>query len=150
MLKPCASHLHSRFLGQAPRNARKHSATKPKHSLVVLASLTNKGKQFSAESIAVNKIMGEGSYGQVFEVNTVPASHSVSPVAYLSPLVVIQGALSRDSGTERVVLKRVKKRVQVCITDRVRHTCLRGVTRAVKLCLQHCRVQNKWGRWNIC
>ncbi|KAL0031978.1 hypothetical protein WJX79_009976 [Trebouxia sp. C0005] len=89
MLTPCASHLHSRFLGQALRNARKHSAVKIKHSCVVLASLTNKGKQFSADSIAVNKIMGEGSYGQVFE-----------------------GALSCDSGTERVVLKRVKKRVQ--------------------------------------
>lgn len=89
MLKPCASHLHSRFLGQAPRSARKHSTIRTQHSVVVLASLTNKGKQFSAESIAVNKIMGEGSYGQVFE-----------------------GALSRDSGTERVVLKRVKKRVQ--------------------------------------
>ncbi|KAL0019460.1 hypothetical protein WJX77_005863 [Trebouxia sp. C0004] len=89
MLKPCASHLHSRFLGQAPGNVRKYSVVKTKHSVVVLASLTNKGKQFSAESIAVNKIMGEGSYGQVFE-----------------------GALSRDSGTERVVLKRVKKRVQ--------------------------------------
>ncbi len=113
MLKPCASHLHSRFLGQAPRNARKHSAVKTQHSVVVLASLTNKGKQFSAESIAVNKIMGEGSYGQVFEVNTVSASCSVSPVAHCSPLVVTQGALSGDSGTERVVLKRVKKRVQV-------------------------------------
>ncbi len=77
MLKPCASHLHSRFLGQTPRNARKHCAVKTKHSSVVLASLTNKGKQFSAESIVVNKIMGEGSYGQVFEVNTVPALRSV-------------------------------------------------------------------------
>ena len=132
MLKPCASHLHSRFLGQAPRNARKHSAVKTQHSVVVLASLTNKGKQFSAESVAVNKIMGEGSYGQVFEVSSVPASRSVSPVAHWSPLVVTQGALSRDSGTERVVLKRVKKRVQVWITDRLRYVT-RGVTPAVKL-----------------
>lgn len=85
MLKPCASHLHSRFLGQAPRNARKHNAVNTRHSAVVLASLTNKGKQFSAESIVVNKIMGEGSYGQVFEVNLVPASRSASPVTHRLP-----------------------------------------------------------------
>lgn len=133
MLKPCASHLHSRFLGQALRNARKHSAVKTKHSCVVLASLTNKGKQFSADSIAVNKIMGEGSYGQVFEVSTMSASRSISPVAHCSPLVVTQGALSCDSGTERVVLKRVKKRVQVWITDKLKISVSGMVIHAVNL-----------------
>ena len=150
MLKPCASHLHSRFLGQAPRTARKYSTMRTQHSVVVLASLTNKGKQFSAESISVNKIMGEGSYGQVFEVNVVPASRSFSPVAHWTPLVVTQGALSRDSRTERVVLKRVKKRVQVWITDRLRCVSQRCVALAVKVHYQHCRVQNKWGTWSIC
>ena len=39
-----------------------------RRSLVVRASLTGKGQQFSADLINVKKIMGEGAYGQVFEV----------------------------------------------------------------------------------
>ncbi len=39
--------------------------------------------------------------------------------------MITQGALSRDSGTERVVLKRVKKRVQVWFTDSLGHTSQR-------------------------
>lgn len=53
------------------------------------ASLTNKGKRFPTDLITVKRIMGEGSYGQVFE-----------------------GGLAGKEGPERVVLKRVKQRVQ--------------------------------------
>jgi len=68
MLKPCSNPMHSRVFGLTPQHAFKHSSRRIRRSVVVQASLTNKGKQFSADLIAVKKIMGEGSYGQVFEV----------------------------------------------------------------------------------
>ncbi|GBF87958.1 hypothetical protein Rsub_00670 [Raphidocelis subcapitata] len=55
----------------------------------VLAQLQARGRSFSAEHIAVRRVLGEGSYGQVFE-----------------------GTLDVGAGNERVVLKRVKSRVQ--------------------------------------
>ena len=68
LLRPC--HLPSRFVvsGAWGVNApvRRHS----RRSLAVRASLTGKGQQYSADLISVKKIMGEGAYGQVFEVFT--------------------------------------------------------------------------------
>lgn len=37
--------------------------------LVVRAALASKGKVYKAESLVVQKPLGEGSYGQVFEVS---------------------------------------------------------------------------------
>ena len=68
MLKPCCKHTHCRLFGLAPRHACTHYSRRSRHSVVVHASLSNKGKQFAADLITVKKIIGEGSYGQVFEV----------------------------------------------------------------------------------
>lgn len=55
----------------------------------VVCSLTAKGRAFKAKDVTVQRIMGEGSFGQVFE-----------------------GVLQTPRGPQRVVLKRVKARVQ--------------------------------------
>lgn len=68
MLKPCCKHTHSRLFGLTPRRAFTHNSRRSRHSVVVHASLSNKGKQYAADLITVKKIIGEGSYGQVFEV----------------------------------------------------------------------------------
>ncbi|GMH44469.1 hypothetical protein BSKO_12421 [Bryopsis sp. KO-2023] len=61
-----------------------------RRSFDVVAELKGKGKRYLARDITVKKIMGQGSYGQVFE-----------------------GELSKPNGdTERVVLKRVRSSVE--------------------------------------
>jgi len=78
---------------------QRHTAIPPKclvyrpqraSRLVVKAEgLTNKGRQFNAANVAVKRILGEGSYGAAYE-----------------------GILRSEAGEERVVLKRVKTRVE--------------------------------------
>lgn len=60
--------MHSRFLGQRGPCLLRQSPKRSQRRSVVRASLTNKGKRFSTGLVAVKRIMGEGSYGQVFEV----------------------------------------------------------------------------------
>eukprot|EP00884_Botryococcus_braunii_P000646 jgi/Botrbrau1/10582/Bobra.0358s0005.1 len=60
-----------------------------KRNFHVTCALVNKGRRLSASDLEVRRIMGEGSYGQVFE-----------------------GALTTNNGSERIVLKRVKPRVE--------------------------------------
>lgn len=68
MQKPCCSHKSSGFLGQRRPCLFRQSSKRTQQSFTVRASLTNKGKRFPTGLISVKKIMGEGSYGQVFEV----------------------------------------------------------------------------------
>ncbi len=58
--------------------------------LRVRAALAAKGRALDAEALAVKRSLGQGSYGEVFE-----------------------GVLSTLTGDERVVLKRVRSRVEV-------------------------------------
>ena len=110
--KPCCSHRHSRFLGERRPCLVRQNVKRTRKSLEVRASLTNKGKRFSTSLIAVKKIMGEGSYGQVFEVFRLFRGSWHSGDAMISTHG-LQGALAGREGPERVVLKRVKQRVQV-------------------------------------
>ena len=112
MQKPCCSHRHSRFLGERRPCLVRQNVKRTRKSLEVRASLTNKGKRFSTSLIAVKKIMGEGSYGQVFEVFRLFRGSWHSGDAMISTHG-LQGALAGREGPERVVLKRVKQRVQV-------------------------------------
>lgn len=60
--------MHSRFLGQRGPCLFRQTPKRIHRSRVVRASLTNKGKRFPTGLVEVKRIMGEGSYGQVFEV----------------------------------------------------------------------------------
>jgi hypothetical protein len=61
---PCKRRLAASLPRLAPaRPSRRAGAT------VVHARLVAKGRQHSADQITVKKVLGEGSYGQVFEVS---------------------------------------------------------------------------------
>lgn len=69
MLTPCLnSRVRSAFWGNACPSRAQTVRQQTKVCVRVTASLSGKGKRFPAELITVKKIMGEGSYGQVFEV----------------------------------------------------------------------------------
>lgn len=84
------------------------------------ARFTARGTSVSADKITLKKVLGEGSYGTVFEVRlqgSQPAA-AKSSSRWLedsrSPCMAgLQGLLDTPGGEERVVLKRVKARVQV-------------------------------------
>ena len=65
--------------------------------------------------------MGEGSYGQVFEVSASLTAQVLWLQGAPLPQPGLQGALSGKEGTERVVLKRVKQRVEVPINANDSH-----------------------------
>lgn len=113
------------------------------------AALQARGRAYSADQLAVKRVLGEGSYGQVFEVSrrplrlpqlllaTNPSSQAclATPRSLIWHYVILQGFLEVDSESEKVVLKRVKQRVHVsaaanCCFVRVTH---RGVFRVFGL-----------------
>ena len=68
MLTPCRTRLRSSFWGSSCASQAQSAHPQSRRCVRVNASLSGKGKRFPAELITVKKIMGEGSYGQVFEV----------------------------------------------------------------------------------
>lgn len=76
--------------------------------------LKAKGKRHLARDITVKRIMGEGSFGQVFEVR--------HPHTYILSLKnFFKGVISTVSGEERVVLKRTKN--QIPVNERFQEKC---------------------------
>ena len=83
--------------------------------------LSATGQSFQAEHVRVKGPMGEGSYGQVFEVRPGSALLQVAACQLIVSsgtgdritLSPAQGALTQNGATERVVLKRVKNQVEV-------------------------------------
>ncbi|KAK9838686.1 hypothetical protein WJX74_001413 [Apatococcus lobatus] len=71
------------------RSAKRQCRSKRLASLQTRAQMSNKGKKHRAEQLNVLRELGQGSYGQVFE-----------------------GTLQTSTGKDRVVLKRVKPRVE--------------------------------------
>ena len=68
MLNPSCNRLRSSFWGTTCPTRAQTVRSQARLCVPTSASLTGKGKRFPAELITVKKIMGEGSYGQVFEV----------------------------------------------------------------------------------
>ena len=52
----------------APASAAHSRAARRRGALAVRAALQARGTAFPAEAITVKRVLGEGSYGQVFEV----------------------------------------------------------------------------------
>jgi len=82
-------------------------------------ALSKRGRSFPAEALTVQRPLGEGSFGQVFEVSSrQPAPSPPLPGGPVSPPngdhAAPQGRLATNGGeSEHVVLKRVKARVEV-------------------------------------
>ena len=146
MLKPCCKHMHSGFFGHARPIAARQSSRRPTKKLLVHASLTNKGKRFSTDLVAVKKIMGEGSYGQVFEVWELRKCAD----KHLQALHSEMRCLGR-SHWQRRTRTRCAEESQTARTgtDHCQHWC-KALHCGHTYTLWLCRVQNRWDRWNTC
>lgn len=103
LLRPPAPHGQVRIASQRRQFTTKTRSLR--HCSIIIAASSSKsvrprgdtGVRHPASDITVKSILGEGSFGQVFE-----------------GLLVL-----KDGTEERVVLKRVKQRVKVCSNDKM-------------------------------
>lgn len=81
------------------------------------ATTAARGKSFDPALLRIKKLLGQGSFGEVFEVRCLPWQRaSLAHLAFLAlqdnSAWLVQGTLGNEGGS-RVVLKRVKKKVAV-------------------------------------
>ena len=75
--RKCGNGLSFRQLAPARRVQNRTDARRV--TPIVAAALSNKGTRHEASDVQVKRIMGEGSYGQVFEVTLLALAHPCDP-----------------------------------------------------------------------